>query len=636
MTPINCIYLPPIRNFHTATNTDTYFILNKHYNHNNNNNNTSNTTNTDHNTTNTTTTQPTLHHQYLNHHLNSALPSPTTMTTPQTCNVITLVDSFKNSFSTEAAVDVLQRKFSATSSSSSNYTHSNLHVKLFAYPVADGGEGFVESFAIALGTTTTTHTIQGPLNTPLSNAVHLYDPTTSTLVLESAQGVGIQHVPPDALNPTKISSFGVGQQLGLALKACYQQQQTVKHVILGLGGTASCDCGLGFLQGLLSVKVDDQESCGSDNGDVGCYDVHGQKVPPYHVHLDEIAKIVLPQVVPVPHSVLHKNTNNSVENSNAINNNNNNLNILHLLFSGCDRITLASDVTNPLLGPQGAVRIFGPQKGLNTEEKLQHFDHGFATFSSLLLNTMHAPATVVDSPGTGAAGGIGFMLQMLQYYYMHHIRNDENTVVTTAATPTTPQHVATVTTAPGFDLLLQHTTIRKVLNEQQQQQETTSTTNSVILTGEGCFDEQSLAGKLISRVHNLSCEYGNIPIIVICGKTTFADMMLANDATLTPEQHRFRTTWPNVRCILNINDYHNYHKHKDGEEDADDDENDTLQQKLQNGLVNFGSAIDMLLDQIQQHIATTRNNIPSASSAPVIDFNLIIRGLLLQQQRLKK
>ena len=110
-------------------------------------------------------------------------------------------------------------------------------------------------------------------------------------------------------------------------------------------------------------------------------------------------------------------------------------------------------------------------------------------------------------------------------------------------------------------------------------------------------------------------------------------------ATFTPEQHQFHTMWPNVRCILNINDYHNYHMRRDEEEeeeDDDDEENDTLQQKLQNGLLNFGLTIDMFLDKVQQHITMAQNNIASSSATQAIDFNVIIGDLLLQQQQFKK
>jgi glycerate kinase len=171
-------------------------------------------------------------------------------------------------------------------------------------------------------------------------------------------------------------------------------------------------------------------------------------------------------------------------------------------FSGFDsrldetRFVLASDVDNPLLGAEGAPAIFGPQKGA-TPADVAELDAALAHFVNVLAAEIGPRALkAADAPGAGAAGGVGY-----------------------AAIA-----VLAATRRPGIDVVLEFTGLAGRLDGA-----------SLVITGEGSLDEQSLLGKTPMGVAR-AAKHAGIPVVAVCGRTT-----------LTPEQQKesgFRQVYP--------------------------------------------------------------------------------------------
>lgn len=213
-------------------------------------------------------------------------------------------------------------------------------------PMADGGEGFAVAFMNVLGGLWRHVTVCGPLGEAVEAGYALVG-NGRTAVIDMASCCGLALLPPEKRNPLHTTTYGVGQ---LLLDAADNGAQ---EIILGLGGSATVDgaCGMVQAAGVAffdSVGKIETPICGGMLSQLQCIDSGA---------LDERLRKI--------------------------------------------RIRAACDVTNPLLGPHGAARVFGPQKGADapTVEKLEN---GLAHLSELL------PHAAKDFPGAGAAGGAGF------------------------------------------------------------------------------------------------------------------------------------------------------------------------------------------------------------------------------------
>ena len=157
---------------------------------------------------------------------------------------------------------------------------------------------------------------------------------------------------------------------------------------------------------------------------------------------------------------------------------------------------LASDVDNPLLGPEGAAAVFGPQKGA-TPADVQLLDAALAHFVAVLAAEIGPRALrAAEAPGAGAAGGVGY-----------------------AAIA-----VLAATRRPGIDVVLEFTGLADRLAGAD-----------LVITGEGSLDEQSLLGKTPMGVARAAARAG-VPVVAVCGRTT-----------LTPDQQKdsgFRQVYP--------------------------------------------------------------------------------------------
>lgn len=253
--------------------------------------------------------------------------------------VVIAIDSFKGSLSSVEAGHIIK---------------TGIHevfpeAKVTVVPVADGGEGTVAALVEGMGGKEVTKTVTGPLGDPVQ-ATYGILPKTHTAIIEMAQASGLTLVPTELRNPLHTTTYGVGELIRDAIeKGC-------RHFVVGIGGSATNDAGLGMLQAL----------------GFEFFDLHGNPVGKAGGHLKDIASIKV----------------------------NNKLKAL-------DECTfkIACDVNNPLFGPNGAAHIFGPQKGA-TPEIVAELDHGLAHFASVAKQDLGVD--LAQTPGAGAAGGLGY------------------------------------------------------------------------------------------------------------------------------------------------------------------------------------------------------------------------------------
>ena len=244
-------------------------------------------------------------------------------------------------------------------------------------PLADGGEGFCEILTRAAGGTVETHIVTGPRGAPTPATIgfvplaNIPAPARTLLaldirhsslgipdtvaIIEMATASGLALLAPDQRDPWQATTLGTGELIRLAAAL-----PGVVAILLGVGGSATSDLGLGALAALgLSFH--------STDGIIIS--------PPTPAHWPQITRLSgqLPSSPALP------------------------------------PIRIACDVTNPLLGPRGAAATYGPQKGLRPAD-LARLDHESARLALLLCAHSQRPDSLMDVPGAGAAGGISFGL----------------------------------------------------------------------------------------------------------------------------------------------------------------------------------------------------------------------------------
>lgn len=284
--------------------------------------------------------------------------------------VIIAIDSFKGCLTSAEANAAAARAFDGRD----DYA-------VTTYSVSDGGEGMLQAFAEAIGADIITVPAHDALMRRHEAQIAVKG---NTAIIEVAQAVGLTLIEPEQRNPLRATSYGVGEMIAHALNC------GCRHLIVGLGGTATSDCGLGMLHALNDRQghhglIDDQ-------------------------HLGDI------------------------------------------------QVTLASDVTNPLLGPNGAAAVFAPQKGA-TPDMVKLLERRAETFAK--ASAAHCGHDASATPGAGAAGGLGYAF--LQFFNAHM--------------------------ESGADLLLRLLHFDEAVSNSQ-----------LVITGEGSADRQTLMGKLPQRV----------------------------------------------------------------------------------------------------------------------------------------
>jgi glycerate 2-kinase len=291
-------------------------------------------------------------------------------------------------------------------------------------PVADGGDGTVAA-ALSAGYDKITVDAVGPSGDPVRAPYALHG---DRAVVELAAVVGLSMLPADRLDPLGSSTYGLGLVIADAIK------RGATTVVLGLGGSASTDGGAGMVQALgarlLDTDGDDVQPGGGALANLAHLDL-----APLHARLDAV------------------------------------------------KIIIASDVDNPLLGPNGAAAVFGPQKGALPQD-VQTLERGLRHWSELVSQTTNRNDT--ERPGAGAAGGAGY-----------------------AALAVLDAEIR-----PGIELILDLIDFdAKVVGA------------DLVVTGEGSLDEQSLAGKAPVGVARAAAKAG-VPVIAVAGRLQLGQQRL--------------------------------------------------------------------------------------------------------------
>ena len=255
--------------------------------------------------------------------------------------IVIAMDSFKGSLSSieagKAAATGLLRAF------------PEAEIKIF--PVADGGEGTVDALVSGLNGKYRTITVSDPLGRPIKVQYGILPDQTA--VIEMAAASGLPLLSESERNPMSTTTYGFGEMIVDAVR------QGCRSFILGIGGSATNDCGIGCLQAL----------------GFGFYDKGGKQVQYGAKGLAQVHHITTDQVITELHDC---------------------------------QFHVACDVTNPLCGETGCSAVFAPQKGADAA-MIAKMEQSMQRFSVLVKE--YYPDSDADLPGSGAAGGLGFALR---------------------------------------------------------------------------------------------------------------------------------------------------------------------------------------------------------------------------------
>jgi glycerate kinase len=290
--------------------------------------------------------------------------------------------------------------------------------EILEIPLADGGEGTAGVLAAATGGRVLTCTVTGPLGEPVAARYGVLG-DGATAVIEMAEAAGLHLVAPPRRDPRLTTTRGVGELVDNALA------RGLRRVIIGLGGSATNDAGAGLARALGYRLLDST----------------GRDLPEGGAALARLARI--------------------------------DASARHPALAGCE-ILAACDVTNPLCGPHGAARVFGPQKGASPEA-VEELDGALAHFAEVVRRDLDAD--ILELPGAGAAGGLGGGL-----------------VAFTGAR-----------LKPGFEIIAEACDLERRLAGAD-----------LILTGEGRLDAQTAQGKVPVGVARLGQRLG-IPVVALAG-----------------------------------------------------------------------------------------------------------------------
>ena len=283
--------------------------------------------------------------------------------------------------------------------------------------IADGGEGTLDAIVSALDGTMRTVEVSGPLGQRVLAHYGLVEPATA--VIEVAESSGIALIETTSENARRASSIGVGQLILAAI------DEGVRRIIIGLGGSATSDGGTGMAKAL----------------GVRFLDSGGVPVPCGLSGLERLASIDCSRI---PRQVRET------------------------------EFIVLTDVSNCLVGPTGAIHMFGPQKGLKADE-LEMLDSWMSNYARLLDAT--AGTDISSRAGSGAAGGLGAALMAFCDARVEH----------------------------GIDFVLDTIRIDDLLQD-----------TDLVITGEGRMDAQSAFGKAPVGVAAHAKRFG-IPVIAIVG-----------------------------------------------------------------------------------------------------------------------
>ena len=325
--------------------------------------------------------------------------------------VLVAPDKFKGTLTAPQAAEAIAR----------GWARADPSARVEKAPMADGGEGTLDALVAALGGERRRLRVSGPLGDPVEAEFAVVSaPEGSTGVVEMARASGLDLISPGRRDPLRTTTRGTGE---LILAVC---RAGVRRVLVCVGGSATNDAGAGMAQAL-GIRLLDES---------------GRDLQPGGAALAALARIDLSELDPV------------VEASTFV---------------------VATDVDNPLVGPEGASAVYGPQKGASAED-VALLDRALGHFAAVVYRDLGID--VRGTKGAGAAGGLGAGLIA---FLGARLR-------------------------PGVDLVIEALRLPERMEAAD-----------LVVTGEGTFDEQSLRGKVPAGVLRVAEEQG-VPAIVLCGQ----------------------------------------------------------------------------------------------------------------------
>ena len=297
--------------------------------------------------------------------------------------------------------------------------HDILHeAEITIAPMADGGEGTADVICTALGGSLVTCKAHDPLGREI-NAHYAWIANKNLAVIEMSEAAGLRRLTESERDPLLASTFGVGEMLLDAAR------RSAAEIIIGLGGSATNDGGFGMACAL-GYRFDcEHEHRPARMRVTDLIELEGIEKP---------ADLILPKIV------------------------------------------AAVDVRNPLLGENGATRVYGPQKAV-TADKIQILERALTTLADMVSKEFGV--NYRDEPGAGAAGGLGFGLMSF----------------------------CGATIRPGFDVIAEAVGLEAKVNAAD-----------LVITGEGSLDRQTLEGKTPAGVARLARKLGK-PVFAVVGRT---------------------------------------------------------------------------------------------------------------------
>lgn len=317
-------------------------------------------------------------------------------------------DSFKESMTAKEVCDAMEKGIKEADSAA----------EVIKVPMADGGEGTVDSLVDATHGQRVIVEVTGPLGNKISAYYGILG-NGITAVIEMAKASGLEIVEKKKRNPMITTTFGTGELIRDAL------DHNVKEIIIGLGGSSTNDGGSGMAQAL-GAKLLDQNN---------------HQIPFGGGNLDKLDKIDI------------SNLDSRLQDV---------------------KIILASDVTNPLIGKEGASRVFGLQKGA-TPEMVEKLENNLQHYAKIVKRDLNKDVASVS--GAGAAGGLGAGLMAFTTCEMRQ----------------------------GVDLAIEVTKLKDKIRD-----------TDYVFTGEGGTDFQTKFGKTPYGVAKLGKKYHK-PVISLAG-----------------------------------------------------------------------------------------------------------------------
>ena len=358
-------------------------------------------------------------------------PAPRRHPPPRTGHVVVAPDKFKG---TLAAPQV-------ASHVAAGLRRACPGVVVVTLPVADGGDGTVDS-AVAAGYRRVRATVQGPTGAPISASFAIRGAAARTdgtarparrdrradVIIEAAEACGLRRLPGGIPVPLTATSHGAGELIIAAIRA------GARRIVLGLGGVACTDGGAGLVEALGGRLLDRA----------------GTPLPPGGSALRALYRLEIAglRTISGPASPVD--------------------------------VTVACDVDNPLLGPDGAAAVYGPQKGASPHD-VTILEEGLGRWAEVTEEVLGHRYR--DLPGAGAAGGLGFAALAFLGASMR----------------------------PGIDVLLERLDFARLIEGAR-----------LVITGEGSLDAQTLRGKAPAGVARAAAAAG-VPVVAIAGVATLSE-----------------------------------------------------------------------------------------------------------------